>query len=572
MEPRTLADLLKRSCRKWKDNVAMLVPEGGDFRKVTYAEMYETIRAYAGVLRGLGVSRGSRMVILSENCPEWFIADLAGQSLGAVVVPIYPTLPADQARYIVNDSGATVVLTGSGEQWAKAQGMDRVRVIPLKDGAESVDAQARSVDPAGDGGLSMEEWEAEMDAIGPEDLATIIYTSGTTGVPKGAMIPHQAFAWVSEAVIHNLPFSADDTFLSFLPMSHVFERIDGQILPMSLGSTIGYSKSLMSLAGDMQKVRPTVMLVVPRFLEATREKILDGVRKQPALRQRIFHLGLEQGRRKFRGEFAPLFGLTDKLVGAKIRERIGGRLRFFVAGGAALPTAVAEFYGAFGLKILQGYGLTETSGGVVVNHPDRNKYHAVGEVLPGMECRLAQDGEILFRGPAVMQGYYHLPDETAQAIDEEGWFHTGDIGEWEGTYLKITDRKKDILVLGNGKNVAPQPIENKLKGSQFISEAVLFGDGREHCVALIVPNHEAVRAELSVPESQPLSESKEARALVKREIDSINKTLANFEMVKGHVLLDRPFTIESGEMTPTLKVKRKVVRERYADLIEGLYR
>ena len=307
------------------------------------------------------------------------------------------------------------------------------------------------------------------------------------------------------------------------------------------------------------------------------DKILDGVKKQPPLRQKLFRLALSQGTARAHGKFAPLAGVMDGLVGAKIRERTGGRIRFFVSGGAALPRHVADFYHAFGLTVLQGYGLTETTAATCVNHPDpaRNKPHTVGEPLPGVEVGLAADGEILVRGPSRMLGYYHLPEATAEAIDSEGWFHTGDIGEWEGPCLKITDRKKDILVLANGKNVAPQPIENLLRESPLIGEVVLFGDGHEYVYALVIPNFERLRAALGATDAETdshLAGRADARALVKAEIDRVNQGLADFEKVKRHAVLAATFSIETGELTPSLKVKRKVVREKFKDVLVGLER
>ncbi len=563
---RSLGELLRNSCSRWGPKIAMLVPVKDGYSGISYDEFYKVVERYAAALSELGLLKGDRLVILSDNCPEWSFADWAGQTLGVIVVPIYPTLPADQAQYIVKDCGAKLVLAGSGEQLLKVSCLEGVESILLKDGDSSLAGRAETAS------LDRASWEAAMGQVDEKDVATIIYTSGTTGLPKGAMLAHRSLIWVGNAVLDAIPISDKDTFLSFLPMSHVFERADGQILPISLGATIGFAKSLMSLAGDMVKVKPTVMLCVPRFLEATRDKILDGVSKQPALRQKLFKLALEQGTKKFKGEFAPFFSVTDKLVGSRIRKRVGGRMRFMVSGGAALPTHVAEFYGAFKVLVLQGYGLTETASGVVVNHPDRSKYWTVGEPLPGIEVRLAEDGEILLRGPAIMLGYYNLPEETSVALDGDGWFHTGDIGEWEGKSLKITDRKKDLLVLGNGKNVAPQPIENKLRSSNFIQEAVVLGDGMDHCVALIVPHFELVRTALNLPGDAALSSSSEARALMKKEIDQVNKSVASFEMVKKFAILDRMFTIETGELTPTLKVKRRAVKDHYAAEIAEMSR
>lgn len=569
MESRSLGDMLRRSVRIYGDKPAVLMPVKGEFVPITYRGYAETVRRYAGVLRELGVKRGDRIAILSENAPEWAMADWAAQTLGAVFLGIYPTLPPDQVEYIVKDSGASLLIAGSVELAKKFQGLPNLKLVLLTGADDALSALALTGSPK----LSEEDWNHEIDATGPEDLATIIYTSGTTGVPKGAMMPHRAFIHVAETVRNDarLGIGDKDLFYSFLPMSHVYERVAGQFMPLGVGATIAYAKSLASIGGDLVKLQPTIMLCVPRFLESFRDRVLDGVAKAAPLRQKLFRLALGQGVKKARGHFAPLAMITDKFVMSKIREKTGGRIYAFVSGGAALAPAVAEFYMALGLNVLQGYGLTETSGGSVINRPDDNKYWTVGESL-GTEIKLAEDGEILLRGPGLMTGYYNQPEETAAAVDSEGWFKTGDIGEFEGKHLKITDRKKDLLVLGNGKNVAPQPIENKLKSSEFISEAVVLGDGMEYCIALIILRSDHVRQHLGLGEIERLSDNDQVKALIKGEVDKINKTLASFELVKKHAILEDPFTVESGELTPTLKVKRKVVKEKYADIIRSLGR
>ena len=566
MDAKSLGDMLRRTANRLPDKVAMLTPGTTGFEEIRYRELIDKIRAYAGAIRSLGIERGNKVVILSENCVEWALADWACLTLGLTVVPIYPTLPADQVAYMTKDCEAKLVIAGGPDQLAKVARVGAVKSILLK-GEESLDQLAASNGAE----IDLEEWNREIDRTGLEDIATIIYTSGTTGLPKGAMLAHRTFIHVCECAHRQLPLNEQDLFLTFLPMSHVYERVAGQCLPICMGATIAYAKSLASLAGDIAKVRPTVLLCVPRFLDSFREKVMDGVAKMPPFRQKMFHLAMAQGVSKAKGQFAPFAGLLDKVVMAKLRERLGGRMRYFVSGGAALPQSVAEFYIGSGLTVLQGYGLTETCGGTCVNHPDRNKYWTVGESL-GMDIKIAADGEILVKGPALMSGYYNFPTETAQAIDSDGWFHTGDIGEFEGSNLKITDRKKDLIVLGNGKNVPPQPIETKLSASPYIAESVVLGDGMEYCIALIVPNFEAVRASLHLPEESALSDNEAARALIKKEIDTTNKTLANFEIVKKFAILDAPFTIDGGELTPTLKVKRKVVKEKYAAVIAEMKR
>lgn len=551
---RSLGAMIRENASRTPDGPALMVPSGKEFQTVTYKEFWSNVQSYAAFLKAAGLIKGDRMIILSENCAEWIYAHYAGQSLGVITVPIYPTLPADQAQYIANDAKAKLALCGSEDHAAKLSSVDGLRVEQLREERHGV--------------LNEEEWNQTINSIDASDLALFIYTSGTTGQPKGAMLTHDAFLTVCQHATPYLGITKDDVFFSFLPLSHVFEQI-ASCLCFYAGSCLGMNKSVASMAGDFQAIRPTVMVAVPRFLESFMDRVVDGVKKQKPIKQKLFNLYVSQGVKKAQGGFGPLHGLLDGLVGKKIRERLGGRMKMVVSGGAALPKHVAEFYMALGLNILQGYGLTETTGGSCVNHPNRNKYWTVGEPI-GVELKIAEDGEILFRGPTVMVGYYNLPEETAKAIDSDGWFHTGDIGVMEGAALKITDRKKDILVLGNGKNVAPQPIENLIRESKFISEAVVLGDGMDYCVALILPNKEAVRAELGLGEDAVLSDKAEVRELIKKEIDKTNKKVANFEMVKKWAMIDDPFTIENGMLTPTLKVKRKVVKENYASVIEGL--
>jgi long-chain acyl-CoA synthetase len=563
--PTSMADSLRKSAARFPTKHVYTFAEKGKVEGITYTELVRITRGIAAQLRDAGVNRGDRVVIISMNRPEWSMADLAGQTLGAIVVPIYPTLPPDQAQYIVKDSEAKIVIAGDAELSKKVEGMEGVTVLALDD----LRAKALNHD------LTDEEYTALVDGTQPDDIATIIYTSGTTGLPKGAMLTHKGILHVSKEAGPGIRINSDDTFFCFLPMAHVFERMAGQIV-MYHGGTSAYAKNLASIASDLATLEPTVVPCVPRFLESFRDRVLDGVAKQPPLRQKLFHMTIAQGTKRARGQFAPLAGILDSLVGKKVRARLGSRFRFFVSGGAALAPAVAEFYLALRINVLQGYGLTETWGGSVVNRLENNKYWTVGEPL-GIEVKIAEDGEILLRGDAVMKGYYKLPEETEKAIDPEGYFHTGDIGEWEGKNLKITDRKKDLLVLGNGKNVAPQPIENKLKEGKWIEEAVVLGDGMENCVALIVPKREQIKAHLQsqgvkAPADHEFGSSEAVRKLIKTDIDAVNKTLAAFELVKKFVVLNRSFSIETGELTPTLKVKRKVIREMYAAEIGSMQR
>ncbi len=515
----TLRDAVRRHGGR-----AAFATVGKDARSFTYAEAWDRVLRVCGTLKGL--EKGDRVAVVAENAIEVAFLDWACYLSGLVVVPIYPTLPADGTRYIVEDCGAKLVVVDSEKQAAKVASS-----VLLSD-------------------LAGESFEPTVE-IGDEDPCCIIYTSGTTGVPKGAVMPHRAFTHVAQAAAREIAVTESDVFLSFLPMSHVYERVAGQVLPVYTGAQIVYSKGLAHLKTEMKEARPTVVLCIPRFLESLRQGILDRVAKDKPTKQWLFKQMLAQGGKKAKGGFAPFAGLLDALVAKKVREAAGGRLRYFVSGGAALAPEVGEFYMATGLTVLQGYGLTETSGGSVVNRPANNKFWTVGEPLD-MEIKLADDGEILMRGPGLMLGYHNLPEETASAI-KDGWFHTGDIGAFEGRNLKITDRKKDLIVLGNGKNVAPQKIENLLRTSPLIAEAVVLGDGADSLSALVVPV-EGVTDERAV----------------KKEIDAFNKTLAPYEAVKRFKLIDEPFTQENGMLTPTLKVKRKAVAERYKAEIASL--
>jgi long-chain acyl-CoA synthetase len=593
---RSICELFQESVARHGDQAALLHKEGGAYRARTYRELAEQVRSLALGLERLGVTTGERVALLAANAPEWAITDLATLSLGAVTVPLYTTLPGAQVKYILADSGACVILVDDEKQWRKVaavrESLPELRHIimiaprPAEAAGEGVLAFADVLESGRATGLPEAEWERRWRAVSSEDLASIIYTSGTTGDPKGAMLTHGNFASNAQAAAQLIEIGPGDTFLSFLPLSHVFERLGGHFLPLSRGASIAYAESLFTVQQNMLEVRPTIMMSVPRLYESMQSRILDTVAKASPLRQRLFHWGLRVGRaavdREQAGQSIGLLlalqrTLADRLVAAKVRARTGGRIRYFVSGGAPLPRATAEFFAALGLTILEGYGLTETSPVITVNRPGQIRFGTVGPPIPGVEVKIAGDGEILTRGPHVMAGYFNKPEATAEAIDPDGWFHTGDIGEFDAHgSLRITDRKKDILVLANGKNVAPQPIEAALKASPYIAEIVLLGDRQATVTALVVPAFDRLRAfarDRGLPE-EPAALTKEAevRRLLKTEIDRHSTHLADFERVKRFTVLDREFSIDGGELTPTLKLKRRVIAEKYADAIAGLYR
>jgi len=578
LDHQTLPKMLQASCQRFRDKPAHLVKVKGAFEATTYGEVWDRVGAIASGLAALGARKGTAVAIFAESSSEWSIADWAITSLGAISVPIFPTLMSDTVRYILGDSGSKFAFVGDLRLLAKfdeAIGGTDLNVLPIVMDGTAAYTWSKLVEEAE---LDTQGWLSLVDAVEPTDVAAIIYTSGTTGEPKGAVLTHEAFAYQCAMVRKNLPVDERDRFLSFLPMSHVYERMGGHYFPLSAGCEVAFASSLKTLSSDIIASKPTVITVVPRFLENVRTKILATVEDAPGIRKKLFQIALKQGAKRIANNFRPvgLIGvLLDKLVGAKIRQKFGGRLRFMVSGGAALPKDVAEFYAAFGLKIIQGYGLTETAPVITLNHPDRNKPDSVGEVLEGLDVRIAHDGEIIMNGPTRLLRYHNKPEETAAAIDSDGYFHTGDIGTLEGNRLWITDRKKDILVLSNGKNVAPAAIEARLKASSYIEEAMVIGDGMDHVAALIVPcfdtlNHFAHQHNIETSHHHEMIVHPEIVALIKREVEMANKGIADFEKVKGYKLLAASWTIDSGELTPSMKVKRPVIRERYSEEIEEL--
>jgi len=550
------------------------------------------VEALALGLRELGVAKGDRVALLSENRYEWPLTDLATLGLGAVTVPIYPTLTPQQVRYMVENSQAKVAVVSTAAQLEKmlaaSAGLPLVTVVLLEPGPER--AGVISMATLLERGRAARErapgaFRDAAAAVRPDDLATIIYTSGTTGEPKGAMLRHSNVAFDVAACLEVVNLQPTDRCLSFLPLCHIFERMAGLYAMLARGVSIAYAESIDTVAANAVEVRPTILCGVPRFYEKVFARVMDNARAQPPVRRAIFHWGLEVGRARARAHFerrrlAPWTafkaGIADRLVGAKVRARVGGNLRLCISGGAPLSPKVLEFFFAMGIPILEGYGLTETSPVICLNPPGKEKPGAVGPPIPGVELQIGGEGEILTRGPHVMMGYYHNPEATRAAI-VDGWFHTGDIGHVDPDgYLVITDRLKDLLVTAGGKKVAPQPIEAKLKTSKWVSEAVLLGDRRPFVVCLVVPNLVNLQAEAKARDWRAnsiaeLLERPDVRALYQSVIDGVNADLARFEQIKHFALLDRELTQEAGELTPTLKVRRRIIMERNAPLIERLY-
>ena len=581
----TLVELFFRTVSRLSDNPAYNVT-GAGARTYTYAEVRDVARRGAAALAASGVGRGDRAAILSENRVEWALADWSCLCAGVVDVPIYSTLPAVQVAYILKDSGASLVFVSDAEQLAKAReavaGLDHEVEIVVFDEAAALEGGAASWSAflARGDDASSDDFEAEAGRAQPEDVATMIYTSGTTGTPKGVMLTHNNVAsniWASEQLLGVGP---DDVSLSFLPLSHVLQRMVDYLF-FTCGCMVTHG-GIETVAADMKVLRPTVLVSVPRLYEKVYQKVLDA----SGLKAKIVGWAAKVGRRvalcRESGSKVPFtvgvqYGIVDKLVFSRIRAGVGGRLRYFVSGGAALAPDINRFFLGAGIMILEGYGLSETSPVTNVNTPEQFRIGTVGPPVPGTEVRIAEDGEILIRGPQVMKGYYGLEEMTREVISDDGWFSTGDIGELSSDgYLKITDRKKDLIKTSGGKYVAPQLIENLLKKNAFVDQAVVVGEGRNFCSVLVVPAFErlgswAEEAGLDASDARALLGDPKCQSLLEEEFFGEMRDLARFEKPKKVGLVADPFTVENGALTPTQKVKRAVVTERYGGLIESFY-
>ncbi|MFN2421562.1 MAG: long-chain fatty acid--CoA ligase [Gemmatimonadota bacterium] len=607
MIPRTIPELFLNAVERHDKRELMMYKVAGEYVPISAREFREEVELGAHGLIELGIEPGDRVALLSENRPGWAFADLSALFAGAWSVPIYTSLPAEEVQFILTDSGATACFVSTQEQLAKVDAVRRLcpalRHVITLDPIDRRDGSSMSAHALVDLGKRAHADRPDavterLRKIGPLNTATILYTSGTTGRPKGVMLSHRNF--VSNVVdsLACLPISSDDVHLSFLPLSHSFERTAGYYVMLHAGVTIAFAESIDAVPQNMAEVRPTVMTSVPRLYEKMYARVLQKAHESGGLEKRLVlwarRVAIEWAEKTVTGEemgaaLALRYRLADRLVLAKIRERTGGRLRLFVSGGAPLAPVIAKFFYGAGLPILEGYGLTETSPVITVNRIDAIRFGTVGQPIPNVEIRIdpdpdrppdpgraQRDGEILVRGPNVMQGYFNLPELTAQAITEDGWFRTGDIGFVDGEgYLTITDRKKDLLKTSGGKYIAPQPIENELKASKYVSQAVVVGNRRKYATALIVPNADNLSRwarEQGLPaDPAKLVEAEEVRALYRGIVDDLNRSKASFETIKDFRLLAEEFSIEAGELTPTLKVKRRVVEEKHADLIDTMY-
>ena len=572
---------------------ALLYKVNGVWEPTSHRTVLQRVRHVALGLARLGIAAQDRVALLSENRPEWLIADYACLCSAIVDVPVYPTLPAEQIPYLLNDSGARAIFVSTADQ---ARKVAKVRseapalqwiigfAATKEDGCDLTFAELEALGAQDDSPERSTTFKQAALEVTPDQLVTLIYTSGTTGNPKGVMLTQDNLHSNLQATRATMPVSTADTALSFLPLSHIFERT-GDYFLFANGVRIAYAESVDTVPVNMSEVKPSLMMSVPRLYEKIYARVLDNALSSGGLKTQIFFWAKGVGDRwateKLAGrEPAGLLGLqyriADKLVFSKLRERTGGNIRYFISGGAPLSPDIAKFFYSAGLIILEGYGLTETSPVISANNLKDYRLGSVGKPIAGVEVRIAKDGEILTRGPHVMRGYYNNEQATKDTISPDGWFHTGDIGVIEDGFLRITDRKKDIIVTAGGKNIAPQPIENMLKTNKYVSQAVMIGDKRKFPVVLIVPDWDqlekwAAHKQIVWTSRAELMAMPTVQAKMEKEVKEQLKGLASFEIPKKVKLIEHDFSIERGELTPTLKVKRRVIDKTYKAQIDELY-
>jgi len=591
----SVPDMLRQNAARFQGKLALKYRKQGKFVTLSYAEYYERALMAARGLKKCNVKPGERVAILSENRAGWVIADMGILTVGGVTVPIYPTNTPEQIEYVLNHSEARIVFVSSKVQYSKLLSIRET--IPEVELVVSFERflgepalpvctfyQLSEIDlPVTDS--EKKQLEAGIDCIGPTDLLTLIYTSGTTGVPKGVPLTHRnilfdAFYTSRKAAV----LRECEVYLSFLPLSHVLERTIGYYMTIMNGSMMAFADSIEKVPENMMEVKPTVMVSVPRLFEKIYSRIFENVHQMSVVKRKLFHWAIEVGKKYVEARYiekrtSPLlafkYNVADRLVFGKLRERFGGNMRLFCSGGAPLDKTINEFFWIIGLPILEGYGLTETSPAVSFNNFDQVRFGSVGTALEYTEIKTAEDGELLIRGPQIMTGYYKEPAATGELL-QDGWFRTGDIGYIENGFVYITDRKKELIITAGGKNIAPQPLENELKLDKYISSAFVYGDRKPYLTALLVPNMErllefAREKHIDYYDMDDLVIHEPVTRLMEQRLAEINSHLPQYESLKKFVLLPRDFSIDGGELTPTLKLRRKVIYEKYKDKIEGMY-
>ncbi len=564
----------------------------GAYEPISYDSLSDDVSSLAAFLKHKGIEAGDRVAILSENRPGWYLADMAILSIGAIDVPLYPSLPPNQIEFILKDSGSKAIVVSNMLQlgkilsiWQNLTDLEFIIVLNRLDETVEGAIELSEAKKTGREILDSAPDYVSYTMIRPDDTATIIYTSGTTGLPKGVMLTHRNICENIKSCSSVLRIDATDRSLSFLPLSHAYERTGGYYLLFACGARIYLAESIETVSLNIAEAKPTIIFTVPRLFDRIKANILKQVNTQSPTKQKIFNwarsTGIDYHKQLHEGKPSMTLtlkhGIADKLVYTKIQERFGGNLRYFVSGGAALPRKIGEFFQAFGITILEGYGLTETSPVTNVNRPEKVKFGTVGPVLDNVTLKIASDGEVLFRGPSIMKGYWNDESATREVI-HDGWFHTGDIGELdEDGYLKITDRKKHIIVTSGGKNIAPLPIEELITENRYVDQVMVIGEKRPFLVALILPVFSELESfadeqQITWKTRESLLENKEILKIYESLLRTISRQLATHEKVRKFILIKEPFSIENGFLTPTLKLKRKAISKAFEKDINDLYK
>lgn len=596
MSYQSIPAVLRENARKYGKKTAISYKKKGVFLSLTYEEFYERILMLARGLRKSGMEPGDKVAIFSENRLGWAISDFGIQSAGGVTVPIYATNTGKQAAYIINHCGAEIVFCSTKGQYEKLLSVkeslpDVKLVIAYERFLGDLDFPVYTQYQLSEAGTPLSDEdrkiiEDQIEKITPEDLITIIYTSGTTGPPKGVLLTQRNVMINAEYGVNQLAMPQKDmTTLSFLPLSHVLERTGGYYVSLLNGNHIAFAENVAAVMENMVEIRPTSMVSVPRLFEKIYSRVYESVHQMPQLRRNLFHKAIDTGREYVNKKYVtkePLgllnlqYKFYDRLVFKKIRDRFGGRLSYFLCGGAPLDKTINEFMWIIGIPVFNGYGLTETSPGVTISSAGEVRFDSVGKVFRDTDVKLAEDGELLVKGPQVMQGYYKNDEATDEAM-ADGWFKTGDIARIdEDGFVYIIDRKKELIVTAGGKNIAPQPIENELKLDKYISQAIVFGDRKPYLVALLTPNIERIinlarERSISYIDIEELVNNRRIKELFAKRIEALNKNFPPYKTIKYFAIVPKEFSIEGGELTPTLKMKRKVIYEKYKELVDELY-
>lgn len=599
MKLNNVVEMLHKTVERYPDKDALLWKEKGNYVNMTYAQFWDRITAFANGLLKIGVKQDDKVAIISNSGPKWAIADFAIASIGAVSVPVYPTLPTDRVDYILNKTECTAAIVEDENQYTKViEATAPIKQVVMMTQSDQVtlrehDYAFSKIEELGKEHV-FDKWEQTWSAFERDRLLTIISTSGTTGNPKGAIITHGNILANIEGVQHYVQLRHEDKTLSYLPVSHVLERTAGHYLPLSHGITIAYAESIETIPENLKEIKPTIFTSVPRLFEKIYTTIREQINNSSPLKRKIFNWALSVGEQRYdyylkarvddfiTQEYLPKdlqrkWKIANRLVFQKIKDQLGGQARITVSGGGTLNPEIARFFWALDIPIYEGYGLTETSPIVTANPMTKGKAGTVGKVLPNIEVKIAEDGEVLVKGPSVTQGYYNDPEETAEAFDGE-WFKTGDVGEFdEEGYLKILDRKKRILVLSTGMNVAPQPIENAINESPYIAQSLVLGENRNYVICIINPEHDSLlqwakRNGINETSREALCNEPEVIKMLESEVEQLTSRFTNYAQPKKVLIASDEWTIDSGELTPKLSLRANIVEEKYHDMIEAAYK